>query len=56
MSFQGKITLITRAGIGEATALALAAKGTTVLLAGRTSVPLAQIIHRAGNFRLAKVA
>jgi NAD(P)-dependent dehydrogenase (short-subunit alcohol dehydrogenase family) len=42
MSFTGKCALITGAatGIGEATALALAAKGATVILAGRTPAPL----------------
>ena len=42
LSFTGKIALVTGAatGIGEATALALASKGATVILAGRTPAGL----------------
>jgi NAD(P)-dependent dehydrogenase (short-subunit alcohol dehydrogenase family) len=48
LSFTGKCALITGAatGIGEATALALAGKGATVILAGRTPAPLEALAQR----------
>jgi NAD(P)-dependent dehydrogenase (short-subunit alcohol dehydrogenase family) len=48
MRFAGKIALVTGAatGIGEATALALATNGATVVLAGRTAAPLEALAAR----------